>query len=287
MINILSLDGGGIRGLIPATILAGIESFTGRKIINYFQMLAGTSTGAIIAAALSAEIPAQEIVNFYLEKASQIFYRRWTDDFLDHFGLLDSKYKATGIETALNDVFGDKKFSDIKVQLLIPTLDISTSLPHFFTTIKSPNIKLSYATRCSSAAPTYFPPKDSYVDGGMIANDPTLCAIAEAYKIWPNQDIKVLSLGTSNIPKKIVIKNGGAIDWLKVLTDTFINGAMGLSEYEALYLLGNKYLRIQEELPETINSEMDNIDLNNMKALVRFGNELWTKNKEEILKFIS
>lgn len=113
MRKILSIDGGGIKGIFSASFLAEIEEKCGGPYSEYFDMIAGTSTGAIIAAALSIGIPAQEILNLYLKKGKEIFPKGST-----HFKLFHGKYSNEPLKNALIEVFGTKKIKDCQTSVL-------------------------------------------------------------------------------------------------------------------------------------------------------------------------
>jgi hypothetical protein len=212
--RILSLDGGGIRGAFIAAFLADLEQKLGCRIAEYFDLLAGTSTGAIIAAALAIHEPAAKIEEFYRERGPKIFTRRaplpvegwwekqkagFVEKYLDPYGLdydqlRQSKYEATALKSALGEVFGDKKIGDAKMRLLIPAVDMTRGqtivfktphLPHMY---RDRHYRIVDALMATTAAPIYFPHAvitngSAYVDGGMWANNPSMVAIVEALKI--------------------------------------------------------------------------------------------------------
>ncbi len=226
--NILSIDGGGIRGVFPAKFLASIEEELVRRknpktqVFQHFDLVAGTSTGGIIAIALALGIPAKVILDLYLKKAGTIFgtkrqwFNRWT-----YF----SKYDRVSLESTLKETFrkqfngNDPRLNDCKIPICVPIYDLfegkpsvlkSNYHPRFTRDFHIPAYKAALAT---SAAPTFFDPlTTSYtkidssivedfsnkVDGGVFANNPALLAIIEAQKAFGKslQQLRVLSLGT-------------------------------------------------------------------------------------------
>jgi len=212
--RILSLDGGGIRGAFIAGFLARIEEKLECRIVDHFDLIAGTSTGAIVAAALALNEPAKKIEQFYLQRGAEIFTRRprltmrwWKrkiaeeieKKFLSPYGvdydnLNQSKYSNKDLKKALCEVFGGKTLGEAESRLIIPAVDLTRGQTIVF---KTPHIPGMYRDRhykvvdvllATSAAPTYFPHASinegsAYVDGGMWVNNPSVAAIAEALKI--------------------------------------------------------------------------------------------------------
>ncbi|MEG3922503.1 patatin-like phospholipase family protein [Microcoleus sp. POL10_C6] len=211
--RILSIDGGGIRGIIPAIVLNYIEERTGKRIATMFDFIAGTSTGGILALGLTKknsdssinrepEYTAAELVNFYRKYGGKIFNQNIPLDFDD---LLQPRHKPQGRQEVLKDLLGEAKIEDALREIFIPSYDIELRVPIFFTSnpdaeeIKSfdsrkvcTGFKMWEAAMATSAAPTFFPPykldtghhtDEGYyalVDGGILANNPASLAIMEA-----------------------------------------------------------------------------------------------------------
>lgn len=218
--RILSLDGGGIRGAFIAGFLAMVEEKTGRRIGEHFDLIAGTSTGGIIAAAVAFREPASRIEQFYRDRGALIFrrwweqpacwprrawrwiYRRpaWVGDLalrrlgLDTSWLRRSKYEAKELAAALLDVFADRPLGEAQTRLVIPSVNMTNGQTKVFKTPHLPNhfidrhLRVVDAVLATTAAPTYFPhaviQKGSrYVDGGLWANNPSMVAIVESIRI--------------------------------------------------------------------------------------------------------
>ena len=196
MKKILAIDGGGIKGVYAASLLAEIESLSGTNICDYFDMLAGTSTGAIIAAALSIKIPAHNILELYLNKGEEIFPK-------EHWKLFRGKYRTQPLKNELEKIFDDKKMGDAGTRLLIPTYNLSTDAVQIF---KTPHAKDLYFDKdkkiyevllATTAAPVYFSPYKMsggvYMDGGVGANNPSLIALVEGITRcgWNKEDIMI------------------------------------------------------------------------------------------------
>ena len=262
MEKILSIDGGGVRGLIAANVLVEVEEQVG-PINEYFDLITGTSTGAILAGLLAIGVSAKEAKELYEEKSDDIFDRR----FRSRFGLssLNYKYNNTNLVEILKDFFGDKKLSDFPVKTVINSFDINHMQPALFKSYKSNgDIPAWKAILSSTAAPTYFAPVDHedkcLIDGGVLYNNPSLIALIESQKIF-DDEIKLLSIGTSDqhtFYEKEDVKSWGMLKWIKPLMDIMMKGRVNTSHYltekyfERLKKEDN-YLRIQQLLKEDIS----------------------------------
>lgn len=223
--KILSIDGGGIRGIIPCTILKFIETQIGGNLCETFDLIAGTSTGGIITLGLTTKKPndsnpyyAEEMLNLYKDNGHLIFAKR-QKDFLSRVGSIFNKtraitanpYEITNLENLLRDYFGDETLKNSKTKVLITTYDINEGKPFYFSSrlaelLDDEKIKENFmvrdVARSTSAAPTYFEPfvtkdRDSndlaFVDGGVFANNPSILAYGEAKELWKFQSKKTFN----------------------------------------------------------------------------------------------
>lgn len=228
---ILSIDGGGTRGIIPATILAMLENKIGKPCNQIFDLLAGTSTGGIITLALAAGIEARIIQELYLEKADDIFYDNFWDNLRDGFGKnLGADYRQDELKRLLHAIIGDSTMGDIHEKsknspkpftVMVPAFDLSPEQdpaktdrnyrPKVFTSLHAHDFssRLADIACATSAGPTYFPIfkssdnnlPGSYIDGGVAINHPAMAALSLAVNEekglgWPVAECRVLSLGT-------------------------------------------------------------------------------------------
>jgi uncharacterized protein len=202
--NILSIDGGGIRGIYAAHILNRMDQEYNIDWKTKFHLFAGTSTGSIIAAGLASGININDIVNFYKNYTADVFSKR----LLCRKGFFASRYKNSALKYYLKKVFGDITLGDVNVPLIIPATDIGNGCVYVFKSnydklfVRDKLILVRDAILASCSAPTYFDPikvNNYYLaDGGLWGNCPSLIGIVDA-KHRLNQkldDIKVLSLGT-------------------------------------------------------------------------------------------
>ncbi|MGL4337446.1 MAG: patatin-like phospholipase family protein [Turicibacter sp.] len=326
-VRILSIDGGGIRGIIPATILVRFESFLKEysgnqeaRIADYFDLIAGTSTGSILAStylcpvnqdSIKAKYSATDALDFYLNEGKNIFKRNIFHSICTGFGLLGPKYSAKYLEDILLNYLGECRLTDLVKPCLIPSYDVSHANAMFFNQKDSyldetKNFYVKDIVRGSAAAPVFFPPapvvdeggkKYTLIDGGVFANNPALCAYIEVckFKMKPSQkDIMILSLGTgakeSLYPYKLVKKWGGA-QWIMPLISIFNSSASETVDHQLKTLYHvmhceNQYLRIEKNLEELgINTSMDNVSQKHINLLKRMGEELANEYEESLRLF--
>jgi len=324
---ILSIDGGGIRGIVPGQILTHIERLLKEiyddptyKIADHFDLIAGTSTGGILACAYllsdfgRPKYTAEEVVEIYFERGDDIFSIPLFHRIRSAGGLLDEKYPAEGLEETLEDYFGDAKLSDLLKPSLITAYDIKRRKAHFFTQhdAEDPeyNFFLRDVARATAAAPTYFEVSkikseaNKYyplIDGAIFANNPALCAYAEMRNKFSTKELKILasdililSIGTGEANASYsydAAKDWGLASWAKPALDMMMSGVSDTVDYQLKQIFeasgsSKQYLRINGELPANIDPNMDCTDLENLKALKSFGDYLYAENQQAILSFL-
>lgn len=217
--NLLSLSGGGIRGLFTVSVLADIETFICEQkgisedqaksysVAQHFDLLSGTSIGGIIALGLASGLTARHIKDVMLEKRLEIFPQKFKPVATVR-KLFGSTYKSGPLKDVLENLFDGKKIGDLQKYVLIPSISISNGQvrafktphhPHLHTDYKLPIVDVALAT---SAAPTYFPihsiNNERFVDGGLAANSPVLMGLMECehYLHRNLSDVFVLQVGT-------------------------------------------------------------------------------------------
>jgi patatin-like phospholipase/acyl hydrolase len=304
--KILTIDGGGIRGIIPATILVSLEKMiqdktgTNDKIGDYFDFIAGTSTGGILSclylapeesAPQKARFTATDALNLYLEHGDKIFDRTLWKMIFSLGNLTDEKYSAVALEEQLLKYFGDLELAQLIKPCLITGYDVRLYRPVFFTKQDAHNARNNYfvrdVARATSAAPTYFQPalpesRDTIpnatpvIDGGVFANNPTACALVEAIEKGRSgsrvemNDIVILSLGTGESQSTITYKeckDWGLAGWAKPLFGILMDGVSQSVDYQmkTLFTTLNKkdcYLRINGDFKDYKN----NLDIQGLKT---------------------
>lgn len=262
-INLLSLDGGGIRGIIPAAILSELEAILRKKnthdldLCDCFDKLAGTSTGGILALGLTVAQPgnpgktlytASDLLDFYLTHGKSIFKKSPKQFVRSLGGIIDEKYDSKGMNHVMQQIFGDAKLSNLKKDVMIPAYDIKHSKPFVFSkkmAIDQPenDFFVWQVIRATSAMPTYFEcakiqssSGNEYhlIDGGVFANNPSLYLLTEILKENLHKgngletiEINLLSLGTGEVRKQYEykdVKNWGLHSWTRPLMDMMMNG---------------------------------------------------------------
>ena len=206
--RILSIDGGGYRGLFAAHLLKRIEQEWAVSLREKMGILAGTSTGSILAAGLACGQPAEELAGFYTEHGPRIFSPRRLSRG-EFFALLASRYSSHRLKAALDSTFGDRTLGDVDMPLILPAVDIGNGCVHVFKSkyrdsfVRDPGVRVADAVLASCSAPTYFDPvvvdsKYQLADGGLWANNPALAAAIDAkFRLGVSlDDMQILSIGT-------------------------------------------------------------------------------------------
>ena len=264
--KVLSLDGGGVRGIIEVILLNYIEQKTGKSIYQLFDMIAGTSIGGIITLMLAIRTPTEQIINFFLgEEAKNIFDKR--------FPLIHPyKYNSKKVNSVFVKLFGDKKISDCETDILIPIYNTETRKAVFFTKEDS-NYYLKDIARATSAAPTYFEPHHfeniTAWDGGIFANNPSMCAYTEAKKKGYD-NLFIINIGTGTFTQPLRyndIKNNYPVQIIEPLLDSIFDGINDTIEHELKYLIEDNYYRFQIKLPKE-NAAMDDASDKNLVKLI-------------------
>lgn len=334
-ITILSLDGGGIRGIIPCIILKYIEEQLQQKdnpnlkLGDYFDLIAGSSTGGILAAILlypdgnkKAKFSIQKAFELYSEKGEDIFSVGFWERLVNPFGLFSEKISEEELEKHLLDFFGNLELKDLAKPSLITAYDIENRKAKLFNSwdaqLPTNNFLVRDICRATSAAPTYFSPAKiksvygqyfSLIDGGLFANNPALCAYAEARKIpfaevlkshlKPNRpsvnDMMIVSVGTGSETKPYPYKNlenAGKIKWISPVIDILMSSNAETVDYQLSQMfqtLGNRnqknYYRLNPSL-KNASPEMDNVKQDNLDALIQAGLSYVNENKETLNQIV-
>ncbi len=324
---ILSIDGGGIRGLIPAIISAEIEKRLQLKtgdsnvtLSDYFDMIAGTSTGGILTCfyLLPPEPTQTQHSKFYAADAIPLYANHGKEIFqkkgFNPFGIFSEAYSAKGLEKILKEKMGDAKLSDSKKHCLITAYDVNLCKAVLFTYPEakekdSRNYYMRDIARATAAAPTYFELADiqsfdethSYlIDGGMYAGNPVLCAIVEARKTVFDKcnhpeipDLYVVSLGTGKSAKHYdpeKAKKWGLAGWARPVVDIMMSSSSEVVHYQVKQLFDvaectSCYNRLEIDLG-TKTSEMDDVSKGNIARLQQVSADFCKNNSALLDKIV-
>lgn len=326
--RILSIDGGGIRGIIPGRILVELEKYINEaekakgtknpdaRIGDYFDLIAGTSTGGILTCAYLCPDPdeneklkftAKEVVNLYLKNGGEIFKRTFWYKIWSVFGWANEKFSSKNLEKILKYYFQNTLLSELHKPCVVTSYDIERRHGHFFSQHNARenigwDFKITDVARSTSAAPTYFECArilseasvySSLIDGGVFVNNPALCAYAEAREIFEigAKDMIILSLGTGSVKNKYLYKKAkrwGKIGWLKPLIDIMMSGVAEVVHFQLKQIFEtvkapHQYVRINTDLKDTpVDPAMDDADDENIKALEELGKDTATLHKAEL-----
>ncbi|WP_432472621.1 patatin-like phospholipase family protein [Amphritea sp. HPY] len=301
---VLSIDGGGIRGLIPALVLADLEKKTGKRTHQLFDLICGTSTGGIIALGVTvddgageARFSALQISKIYEDRGRDIFSRSVWKGVSTAGGLSDEKYSAQGLETVLDEYLSDQLMGAGLKPTLIPSYDIQGRTPLFFKSWHGEHqgLEMRHVARATSAAPTYFEPAlvavdgamRALVDGGVYINNPAVSAYVEAKKLFPGEEIKLLSLGTGELVRPIAYEEArgwGKLEWAQPVMGCIFDGVSDAADYQMTELLEGNYLRLQYAL-EHASDDLDNATQGNIENLKSVARKLLRTHKAEIEGF--
>lgn len=292
MRRILSLDGGGIRGIVSCRWLQGVEAALSKAgkpgLLKNFDLIAGSSTGALIACGLAIGMAPAQVADLYREQGHEIFPgiagRLWSR--AGRFftaGPSAPKYDGKGLDKVLKGVFGNTRLGQAKLPLLVTSYDTISRTPVMFKSFKPEHkdLPLWEVCRASASAPTYFPAhamtvegrQCALIDGGVVANNPTACAIAEAMRkdarVDNSQDLVVLSVGSGERNRSIDLKSAqewGALEWAIPIIDVLFDGNTDSVDYIARQLVGDGYFRLQAKLLIGLD-DLDDTSSTNLVAL--------------------
>ncbi|MDG2460841.1 MAG: patatin-like phospholipase family protein [Luminiphilus sp.] len=304
--RVLAIDGGGIRGIIPALVVAQIERKMRKPASELFDLMVGTSTGGILALGLSrpgigrpAQFSARRVVKLYEDHGATIFEHSLWRKLRTAGGILEEAYSHENLEAVLAHYFADATLQDCELPIMVTSYDIHNRKTVFLKSWHSEHMKVFCrdAARATSAAPTYFEPKPLdagstqhiLIDGGIFMNSPSVSAYAEARKLFPQDEIKLLSLGTGELTRPIPYhqaKTWGSALWVISLLDCIFDGASKAADYQMRLFLGEDYQRLQIPL-HYASDDMDDASKGNIRNLKQTAGELLANHPDFIDRFFS
>ena len=284
--RILSIDGGGVRGVMPASALALWDLEIGLNAVGGFDLYAGASTGSIVASALACGVPSKRVLALFQERAGAIFSRadlKFVQRALSFKGWAVPSYSEQPLREALLDSIGEITFGECPRALLIPCLDVVTGATRVFRSHHHPDgkadrgIRIVDAVIASAAAPTFFPSAQvagsTYIDGSLWANNPSLLALLDARELAArdggDSDVKLLALGCGRPiwGKPIGFgTNRGFLGWgAPLMSLTMAAQSEGIHSYVRRLIPAESYVRVDPTIPRDLIA-LD--DAGNIPALV-------------------
>ena len=300
--RILSIDGGGIRGLIPAIVLRELEGLSGRRTHELFDLVVGTSTGALLGLGLTTPDPeggaryaADDLVSLYRDSGPDIFSRSLTYRARSVNGLTNAKYPASGLERTLERYFGDARLADLLGDVLVPAYETELREPFLLRSRRarssaSYDFALRDAARAATAAPTFFQAarvsaadgrRWSLIDGGVFANNPTMVGIVEAIAADDADDVLSVSLGTGDLTRPLRyerIRSWGLLRWARPLIDVVFDAGMSTVDFQAQQLARaagrpEGHVRFDVRL-SGVSDDIDDAGAANLRALEELADRL-------------
>ena len=292
--RILSIDGGGIRGIVTTVLMQRLAATPGLEgFLDSVDLIAGTSTGGLLALGVARGLALDEIRDLYVVDGPDIFDDSWLDDLLDLGKLRGADYKTAPMRRVLKRVLGETTtLGQLRKRVLVTAFDLDNENPdalkrtwkpklfHNFPGAGNDRDQLAYKVGTyTAAAPTYFPSVDGYVDGGVYANNPAMCALAQTqdtrYTPTPSIDeVILLSLGTGTSLFYIRGKSldWGYVQWIKPLINLMLDGIAGIADYQCSQMLRDRYHRLAPAFPPEVSVPMDAVA--KIPYMIQFAEEL-------------
>lgn len=278
--QILCLEGGGVKGLFSAAVLAKLEEDCAVRITEHFDLIAGTSTGGLIAIALGLGMRPREIVDFYVDDVPEVFrnpLKLWS---VRH--LLLSKFNGRLLEQVIRRRFGDRLFGESTKRLVIPSFNLAENDVHIFRTPHDSRLKRDWRVpawkvgMATASAPTYFQTFNGLdgmrlVDGGVWANNPAMVAVVEAIGVLgaPPSTVSLLSIGTTDVVRRpsTWLDATGLLPWSFGISKVFLHGQSLCAINQAGHLLHkDRVLRLSPSVPNNAFA-LDRINTTELMAL--------------------
>lgn len=295
-VNILSIDGGGIRGIIPSIALVELQKMLkatcpDKDLLDHFDIIAGTSTGGLISLALTSpkHYSPEDILTLYRTDSTRIFHS--PHSIFDR--IFNDKYDAQSFEYLLDELFEEQKMYETAKETMVLTYDLTANAVWPISTKANPAVLIKNAARATSAAPTYFPPVridgKTLVDGGVAANNPSLYAIIHARDLWPDvTKINVLSLSTATCRETFDYASGG-LGWLDPSKGAPIQRLFTMGQMEATSdivsrIPGVNYFRLGGSIQNHV--KLDDASDQTLLYLYDEGQRILEENRKTLADFV-
>ena len=289
---ILSIDGGGIRTIASIVFLKELEARLEVPIAEKFDFFIGTSAGAISCLGLSVnKMPAADLMNIWSKE--NLVKTMTNSSWETNLGIMqiNPKYTNEGKREVLTEFFSNKKLGEAYKPVAVTSYDIEKRLPVLLTSYNDPEVSVVDAGDATSAAPVYYPTAqvgDRFlIDGGIVANHPALHGYVEAKKLYPDNELVVLSVGTGLNKRSLKgedSKKWGLIGWMR--HDLFGLMVESSMDHElAEELIGEDYLRINSPL-RRVNRRLDDNSDSNIERIISMGESWWDEFGQKALDLL-
>ncbi len=280
--RILSIDAGGVRGLLPALLLSEIEARTGKQIWQLFDLVTGTGTGALLAIGLTVParsgkpLPAAKLQTIFDQPKRSLYRRTWLRKFAAHLRGVQPNYSNSNLRVWAQHHYMDTTLSEAKTGLLLPVYDLERRQPYFFKSWKAQgqqlkdkseiyqdrNFRVRDMVGATMAEPGLFDPKIigsqsgrrlTVIDGNLFAAHPGLCGLVSSHRLRPEaKTYRMVSLGTGQDTKGVSLlqaRGWDSLKWQKQMLNLALDGMQGSIDYQLREILGpENYLRVNPEL---------------------------------------
>jgi predicted acylesterase/phospholipase RssA len=296
LVRILAIDGGGLRAVIPARLLAHLEEVTGKPVCELFDFVGGTASGGLLALGLAARddedpsrprFTAREMLRRYREDGPVLFQRSLSQVLRTVDNWLGPKYPPEPLERVLREQFGETRLHEALVPVMVTSYDTDAAEPYLFKSWRrhadgysGPDPQDDYfiweAARATTASPTYFPPfrlespsgakAKCLIDGGLYANNPAMALLAEAVDVREGRgamhmrDVVVVSLGTGHSLSRgryVDLGERGRLRWTQPLLEMVLDGGGQAVSHQLDQILGDRHFRLQVE---GVRAELDDAE---------------------------
>jgi uncharacterized protein len=302
MKTIISVDGGGIKGIVAITVLQAIQNKLPKPIHEYVDCFAGTSTGGLIAAGLTVpnesgkpKFTTDDLVEVYQTLGPDVFNRSLWHKIKTLWGLVGPKFPLDGLDRVSEDKFGSIKLKECLTHVVIATYDLVTRSPVVFDSTNPDlnNTSVKDATLGTASVPTMFPSVRSggynLIDGGIFAVSPALCALSVCKEKYPGESFMVISIGNGDYSESLPhdeTSAWGLLNWGSTAVDVILDGiGDGVDQQAKVFTetSGGPYHRLQFNIPKEF-SAMDNPSPENVNGLREKTLEYIKNNEESIDK---
>ena len=292
--RILTIDGGGLLGVIPTVLLQRLSAHpTLAGWLGAADLFAGTSTGGLIALALAAGLDVKQIRDFYEKDGERTFADSWFDNLIDLGNLIGANYDVENLRRVLRGIVGDITLGQLGKKVLVTAFDLDNEnavsrswKPKIFHNFEPKDLDVDTDDRqqlvykvgvYTCLTPTYWASEDGYIDGGVFAPNPSMCALGQCqdwrYKDLtppPLSEVVLLSLGTGSRLNHIEGQalDWGYVQWAKNLIPLMLYGVTGIADYQCSRLLGQRYHRLQPITPP--ESSFPDDDVSKIPDMIKF-----------------